>query len=128
MTFALTTFIVSFVLIAILIAHKLFEMHRRDTMFSKIREKVDDVVGGHISVVKGHSHMFEKGTFRTFFRIFFKSVHEAFVHAKENIAKKWHGFFHSLKTGAVKKTDGQVSVFLKDISRDKKAGEEGKKM
>lgn len=128
MTFALTSFIVSFVLIAILIAHKLFEMSRRETVFSKMREKVDTIVEGHLSVVKDHSQVFEKGTVQKFFQIFFNSVKEAFLHMRENISEKWNSFTHSLKTGAVRKSDAQVSLFLKDISRLKRTGEEMKKM
>lgn len=128
MTSALTLFIVSFVLIAILIGHKLFEMSRRQTSFSRVRQRMDAVVLENISRAKSHSHVFEKGTFKNFFKIFFTGVHEAFVHARQSISRRWNYFFHSLKTGAVRKSDGEVSLFLKDISRDMKAGGFEKKM
>ncbi|MDD5068365.1 MAG: hypothetical protein PHS53_00455 [Candidatus Pacebacteria bacterium] len=128
MTFALSSFIVSFVLIVVLIGHKLYEMSRSETAFSKIRGKMDTMVSENISVVKSHSHMFEKGTVRKFFKIFFSGVAEAALHIRQSLIRKWNGFFHSLKTGAVKKSDGEVSIFLKDISRDKKTGGGEKKM
>ncbi len=119
MTFALTS---------VLIGHKLFEMSRRETVFSKMRGKVDEIVLENISVVKSHSHVFEKGTFRNFFKIFFNGVFEASQHVRDTLSRKWNYFFHSLKTGAVRKSDGEVSLFLKDISRDVKAGAAEKKM
>ncbi|MDD4988875.1 MAG: hypothetical protein PHV42_00405 [Candidatus Pacebacteria bacterium] len=128
MLFPLTSFVLSFVCIAILVGHKLFEMSKRETVFSKMRGKVDAVVLENISIMKNHAQVLEQGTIRKFFKIFFVSVAEAFVHINKSISEKWNHFFHSLKTGAVKKSDGEVSLFLKDISRDKKGGGGEKKM
>ncbi len=119
----LILFIASFIVIASTIGHKMFEMSGKSMGLGGLRAKIDALLHGRVALLKQHSKIIEKGSFKVLCKVFLASVLGAFAHGAEKIQEKWADFFHSLNTSAVLKNSGQVSFFLKDISRFKEKPE-----